>query len=88
MSKRKRPDSRWTPSCPALSRTAAGAGQMRKLNLTGSESLKLGLASPVPVIVSADHTRVEWFCLTGEPAKLCAEADWTPAKWAAAGERE
>lgn len=59
-------------------------GQMRKLGVSGSESLKLALASPVPVIASADHTRVEWFCLNGEPAKLCAEADWTPAKWTAA----
>ncbi len=52
--------------------------------MSGSEFLKLALASPVPVTVSADHTRVEWFCLNGEPAKLCAEADWTPVKWAAA----
>ncbi|MEJ0037098.1 MAG: translocation/assembly module TamB domain-containing protein [Gammaproteobacteria bacterium] len=58
-------------------------GQMRKLNVTGSESLKLALASPVAVELSSDHSRVEWFCLNGEPAKLCAEADWTPAKWAA-----
>ena len=58
-------------------------GQMRKLNVSGSESLKLALASPVPVSLSADHTRVDWFCLNGEPAKLCAEADWTPAKWSA-----
>jgi translocation and assembly module TamB len=59
-------------------------GQLRKLNVNGSESLDLALASPVPVAVSADHTRVEWFCLNGAPAKLCAEADWTPAKWTAA----
>ncbi len=59
------------------------AGQLRELNLNGSESLKLGLASPVAMEVSGDHSRVDWFCLTGEPAKLCADADWTPAKWAA-----
>jgi translocation and assembly module TamB len=58
-------------------------GRMRKLNVSGSESLQLALTSPVPVSLSADHTRVEWFCLNGEPAKLCAEADWTPAKWSA-----
>ncbi len=59
-------------------------GQLHKLDVNGSESLKLALASPVPVRVSADHTRVDWFCLNGEPAKLCAEADWTPTKWTAA----
>jgi translocation and assembly module TamB len=59
------------------------AGQLRELNLNGSESLKLGLASPVEMEVSAEHSRVGWFCLTGEPAKLCADGDWTPAKWAA-----
>jgi translocation and assembly module TamB len=59
-------------------------GQMRELNVSGSENLKLALASAVPVTVSADHARVDWFCVNGEPAKLCAEADWTPTKWAAA----
>jgi translocation and assembly module TamB len=58
-------------------------GHLRKLNVSGSESLKLALASPVPVSLSAEHTRVDWFCLNGEPAKLCAEADWTPDKWSA-----
>ncbi|MEJ1966285.1 MAG: translocation/assembly module TamB domain-containing protein [Gammaproteobacteria bacterium] len=59
-------------------------GQMRKLNVSGGESLNLALASPVALALSGDHSRVEWFCLNGAPAKLCAEADWTPAKWSAA----
>ncbi len=58
-------------------------GQLRKLNVSGSESLQLALASPVPLVISGEHTRVDWFCLNGEPAKLCADADWTPAKWSA-----
>ena len=29
----------------------------------------------------AGSVRFDWFCLNGEPAKLCADADWTPAKW-------
>ena len=58
-------------------------GQLRKLNVNGSESLQLALAAPVAVALSGEHTRVEWFCLNGAPAKLCAEADWTPAKWSA-----
>ncbi len=58
-------------------------GQLRALNLSGSESLRLSLASPVEAQFSREHTRVDWFCLHGEPAKLCAEADWTPATWTA-----
>ena len=58
-------------------------GQLRELSLNGSESLKLNLATPVEAMVSAARTRVDWFCLTGEPAKLCADADWSPEKWSA-----
>ena len=31
----------------------------------------------------ADRSRVDWFCLNGEPARVCADADWAPAKWTA-----
>ena len=58
-------------------------GQLRKLNVGGGEALKLALAAPVAVALSSEHTRADWFCLNGAPAKLCAEADWTPAKWSA-----
>jgi translocation and assembly module TamB len=58
-------------------------GQLRELGLNGSESLKLNLAAPVDAMISAARTRVDWFCLTGEPAKLCADADWAPEKWSA-----
>jgi translocation and assembly module TamB len=56
-------------------------GHLNELNVTGSESLRLALAQPVEVVVSGEHTRLNWFCLTGEPAKLCAEADWKPESW-------
>jgi translocation and assembly module TamB len=56
-------------------------GHLNKMNVTGSESLRLALAQPVDVTVSAEHSRIDWFCLTGEPAKLCAEADWKPEAW-------
>jgi len=58
-------------------------GQLRTLSLNGSEALKLNLAAPVEAMISGTRTRIDWFCLTGEPAKLCADADWSPEKWSA-----
>jgi translocation and assembly module TamB len=61
----------------------AWLGQLRKLSMNGNESLHLQLDTPVEVEVSGDRTRVDWFCLNGEPARVCADADWNPAKWTA-----
>ena len=62
----------------------AWAGRMSELNLTGSESLHLTLEAPVDALVSSQQMRVARFCLHGRPARVCADADWTPARWAAA----
>jgi len=59
------------------------SGRLTKLNVNGSESLKLALESPVEAQLSRDQMRVAWFCLTGAPAKVCGEADWKPANWSA-----
>ena len=58
-------------------------GKLRKLNANGTESLHLELDSPTDVLVSADRSRVEWFCLNGKPARVCADADWAADKWSA-----
>ena len=58
-------------------------GKLRKLSASGTEALHLELDSPVDMLLSADHSRIEWFCLNGEPAKLCGDADWAAAKWSA-----
>ena len=60
----------------------AWRGQLQKLDVNGSESLHLRLDMPVALALSAEHMRVDWFCLNGQPARLCADGDWTPAKWA------
>jgi translocation and assembly module TamB len=59
------------------------AGRLTRLNVSGSEALKLALQAPVEAQFSRDQMRVGWFCLTGEPAKLCAEGDWKPETWTA-----
>ena len=58
-------------------------GKLRKLTANGSEALHLVLDAPVDLLLSGDHSRVEWFCLNGQPARFCADGDWTPARWAA-----
>ncbi len=62
----------------------AWQGQLRGLNVMGTESLNLELETPVAMVVSGDEMRVDWFCLRGEPARVCADGDWTRAKWSAA----
>jgi translocation and assembly module TamB len=57
------------------------AGEMQKLTIIGIESLHLELQHPVGVLVSAEHVRGDAMCLTGTPASLCAQGDWTPAQW-------
>jgi len=56
-------------------------GEMQKLTIIGTESLHLELQHPVGVLVSAEHVRGDAMCLTGTPASLCAQGEWTPAQW-------
>ncbi len=56
-------------------------GQLRKLSVNGSESLHLELDTPVDMTLASQHMRIDWLCLHGEPARLCGDADWSPAKW-------
>jgi translocation and assembly module TamB len=57
--------------------------QLTALNITGNEQLKLALELPVGLTVSASRVLVEWMCLVGTPASMCADATWTPTEWAA-----
>lgn len=56
-------------------------GQLDGLAIKGNESLQLALEHPVDLTASLDHVRVEWLCLVGEPGSICADGDWTPARW-------
>jgi translocation and assembly module TamB len=56
-------------------------GQLDALAIKGNESLQLALERPVDLTVSVDHARVEWLCLVGAPGSVCADGDWTPARW-------
>jgi translocation and assembly module TamB len=58
-------------------------GQLSGLGVNGSEKLHLELESPVSLALSMDQARVDWFCLTGKPARVCGDASWTPETWAA-----
>jgi translocation and assembly module TamB len=56
-------------------------GQIDSLGIKGSESLQLALERPVELTASLDHVRVEWLCLVGSPGSICADGDWTAARW-------
>ncbi len=58
-------------------------GQLDSLTLNGIESLHLELETPVALLLSPQRMRAEWLCLHGEPARLCADADWSPKGWVA-----
>jgi translocation and assembly module TamB len=59
----------------------AWLGKLRKLSVNGNESLHLELDEPVDMALSGQRTRVDWFCLKGKPARVCAEGDWSPDRW-------
>src|SRR5690606_37152191 len=46
-------------------------GRVDQLNVNGSEALKLALQEPVEARLSRGEMSVAWFCLNGEPAKVC-----------------
>jgi translocation and assembly module TamB len=56
-------------------------GQLDALAIKGNESLQLALERPVDLTLSMQHARVEWLCLVGQPGSVCADGDWTPARW-------
>jgi translocation and assembly module TamB len=57
-------------------------GELQTLNVEGSQSLHLELERPTGLQLSAEHVRADWMCLVGTPASVCADAEWTPARWA------
>jgi translocation and assembly module TamB len=57
------------------------SGELKALTIVGSQQLHLSLESPVDLMVSLGSLRVEWLCLSGQPASMCADADWTQAAW-------
>src|SRR5882724_3106488 len=56
-------------------------GQLRSMEIIGTESLRLKLEHPVGILVSADEVRAEWLCLVGQPGSMCADGEWNPRQW-------
>jgi translocation and assembly module TamB len=56
-------------------------GQLRSLAITGSQALHLELEHPVGIKLARGQVRLEWLCLNGTPASVCADANWSPAQW-------
>jgi translocation and assembly module TamB len=58
-------------------------GELNALTIEGNEPLRLQLERPVGLVVSQAEARVEWLCLIGTPASVCADGNWNPAQWSA-----
>ncbi|HKZ73600.1 MAG TPA: hypothetical protein VJ011_06010, partial [Steroidobacteraceae bacterium] len=59
-------------------------GQLRTLTVKGEdEALDLALEQPADVALSRELARLDFTCLRGKPARVCADANWSPSKWAA-----
>jgi translocation and assembly module TamB len=56
-------------------------GQVTTVSVKGSEALQLSLEHPVSLVASAAEVRLEWMCLVGTPGSMCADANWTAARW-------
>jgi translocation and assembly module TamB len=56
-------------------------GELTALAVSGSEQLHLSLERPVEFTAALDHVRLEWMCLVGTPASMCADGAWSPAAW-------
>lgn len=57
------------------------AGVLEGLTVRSKESLHLTLANVVGLHLSPSHAQVEWLCLKGKPASVCADAEWSPSQW-------
>ena len=53
--------------------------QLSALTINGDKTLHLELERPVGLLLSAQQARLEWLCLIGSPASMCADGDWSPA---------
>jgi translocation and assembly module TamB len=58
-------------------------GQLNSLAIRGNESLRLELEHPVGIKLSRTQALIEWLCLNGTPASVCADANWSPGQWSA-----
>jgi len=58
------------------------SAQVDTLNLSNGQSLQLHLESPAQVAISSDAVHASQLCLSGMPARTCAQLDWTAQKWA------
>ncbi|HET7756611.1 MAG TPA: translocation/assembly module TamB domain-containing protein [Steroidobacteraceae bacterium] len=58
-------------------------GELTALTFKGKDALDLALEHPVELDASIGRLRVDWLCLAGTPGAVCADADWSPAHWAA-----
>jgi translocation and assembly module TamB len=56
-------------------------GQLRSLAINSNQSLRLDLVHPVGIKLSRTQARIDWLCLNGTPASVCADANWSPGQW-------
>ena len=55
-------------------------GDLARLTVTGTDA-RLALETATGISVAPQALHVDRFCLRGEPARVCADGDWTPHNW-------
>ncbi len=58
----------------------AWRGELVELAVTGADT-RLALDAPAALSASAEGFHLDRFCLSGKPARVCADGDWTPHEW-------
>lgn len=58
----------------------AWRGDLSQLTVTGADT-RLSLEAPAGISVAPQALHLDRFCLRGEPARVCADGDWTPNQW-------
>ncbi len=59
------------------------SGKLASFTVRNEETLDLSLEQPVSLTLSRTLAQLDFICLRGTPARVCADADWSPSKWSA-----
>lgn len=55
-------------------------GALTQLDVSGTDT-QLALDAPTAILASADSFRLDRMCLSGKPARMCADGEWSPHAW-------
>ncbi len=74
------PDYRAEALALGTMRDGAWRGALMQLRVRGADT-RLALDAPAALSISPEAFHLDRLCLSGEPARVCSEAEWTPREW-------